>query len=88
MPKITINKENYLVVPSKTKFKKYDVYKKGKFLLSFGDVNYQQYHDKFGYFKILDHNDEKRRKNYRERHKNDKINNPDYAGYWSYNYLW
>lgn len=59
-----------------------------KYILSFGQKGMEQYKDKFGFYKDLDHNDKKRRDAYRSRHKNDNIDNPDYAGYWSWNYLW
>jgi len=78
----------YIVKVSSRKNKKYDVFKDDKYITSFGDKRYQHYQDKIGYYKNLDHNDMKRRDNYRSRHKNDYINNPLYAGYWSYNYLW
>ena len=41
--------------------KKYDVYKNGKYLVSFGDRNYQHYKDKtpLKAWSVLDHNDKK-----------------------------
>lgn len=78
----------YTIKVSTRKNKKYDVFKDDKYITSFGDKRYQHYKDLIGYYKNLDHNDTKRRDNYRSRHKNDKINDPDYAGYWAYNYLW
>jgi hypothetical protein len=80
--------EYKIVAPSKKKHKKYDVYKNDKYILSFGDLRYEHYHDKIGYYKNLNHGDKQRRSNYRKRHKNDHINDPDRAGYWSYWYLW
>jgi hypothetical protein len=74
--------------PSKHKHKKYDVYLDGKYKLSYGDSRYQQYQDKLGYYKNLDHLDPERRKRYRKRHHKDNIDDPNYAGYWSYWYLW
>jgi len=59
-----------------------------RYITSFGDKRYEQYKDKVGYYKNLDHNDKDRRKLYRDRHKNDNINDPNYAGFWSYKYLW
>lgn len=80
---------NFIVkAPSKNINKKYDVFENGKFIVSYGDRNYQHYKDKLGYYSELDHNDKQRRKLYRKRHAKDKINNPYYAGYWAYNYLW
>lgn len=78
----------YTIVPSKKTNKKYDVYKKGIYITSFGDVRYQQFKDKLGYYSHLDHFDENRRKAYRKRHANDYINDPMYAGYWSWKFLW
>ena len=59
-----------------------------RYICSFGDKRYEQYKDKIGYYKSLDHNDKERRKQYKERHKNDYINDPNYSGFWSYRYLW
>lgn len=56
--------------------------------IHFGDKRYQHYHDKIGLYKHLDHNDSKRRALYRQRHKKDKINDPEYPGYYSWRYLW
>ena len=78
----------YIIKVSNRRNKKYDVYKNGSYMVSFCDKRYQHYHDKFKNYSNLDHNDEKRRKAYRARHKNDRINDPDYAGYWAYNFLW
>ena len=50
--------------------------------ISFGDKRYQQYEDKvLKKYSHLNHYDEKRRSNYRSRHKNDKLNefSPGYA---------
>lgn len=79
----------YVSAPSRRKHKKYDVYDKDqRYMLSFGNTRYQQFHDKFKYYKHLNHEDEERRRLYTLRHKNNNINNPNYAGYWSYHYLW
>jgi len=59
-----------------------------RYILSFGDKRYQHYKDKIGYYKNLDHNDKQRRKLYRNRHKNDNIDDQNYAGFWSWHYLW
>ena len=72
--------------PSTVKNKKYDAYIDGK-KYSFGDQRYEQYHDKIGYYKDLDHLDDDRRYNYINRHKNDKLD--EYSpGYLSMYYLW
>ena len=56
--------------------------------ISFGDIRYQQYKDNvLGLYSHLDHNDIKRKNNYRNRHKHDKLN--EYiAGWLAYTYLW
>lgn len=74
--------------PSKRKFKKYDVYKDDKYITSFGDTRYDHYYDKIGYYKNKNHNDEKRRRLYRLRHKNDNLNDKNSSGYFSWFYLW
>lgn len=83
------NKFGYkFVAPSKREHKKYDVYDKDdKYLASFGDVRYQQYHDKIGHYKNLDHMDNQRRINYNTRHAKDLDNYP-HAGYFSGRFLW
>jgi hypothetical protein len=48
-------------------------------IVRFGDIRYEDY---------LLHGDEKRRKNYRQRHKHDNIDNENYSGFWSYWLLW
>ena len=56
--------------------------------ISFGDIRYQQYKDNvLGLYSHLDHNDIKRKNNYRTRHKHDKLNEYS-SGYFSYTYLW
>jgi len=74
--------------PSRRKNKKYDVYdNNNRYITSFGDNRYQQYIDLIGYYKNLNHYDKNRRDNYRNRHKNDKLNELS-AGFFSYYYLW
>lgn len=80
--------KGYTVKVSTRKNKKYDVYKDDKYITSFGDKRYQHYKDLIGYYKDLDHNDKKRRELYRLRHRNDNIDDPNYAGFWAWNYLW
>jgi hypothetical protein len=77
------------VAPSKTDHKKYDVYdvKTDKKIASFGDVIYNQYHDKIGHYKHLDTHNEARRRLYRLRHSGD-IHNKDGSGYWAAKILW
>ena len=71
---------------STRKNKKYDVYKNGKYLLSFGDSRYQHYHDKLGYYRHLDHNDEERRERYYKRFGEDA--DFESAKYFSHELLW
>ena len=66
--------------------KKYDAYKNGKYLLSFGSKINKQYYDKIGFYKNLNHLDNKRRDNYYKRF--GKEAKPDTAKYFSHNYLW
>ncbi len=78
--------------PSIHKDKKYDVYFKTPYgnktiNVSFGDIHYQQYHDKIGYYATLDHMNKKRRDRYRSRHQNDDLDHLT-PGYFSYYYLW
>lgn len=71
------------------KDKKYSAYTpKGK-LIHFGARSYDQYKDRaLGLYKAQDHKDKVRRKNYRTRHRSDYHNNPEYPGYYSWNFLW
>ena len=63
--------------------------KTGKIVnIHFGSSLHEHYRDSaLGAYKHLDHNDKKRRANYRKRHRNDKLNEYS-AGYFSWNYLW
>jgi hypothetical protein len=74
---------------SKTKNKKYDAIINidgNKKIVPFGDNRYQQYEDKIGSYKHLDHNDKVRRASYIARH---GANPAKYsAGWFSLNYLW
>ena len=63
--------------------------------INFGDKRYQQYHDKIGLYKDLDHNDKQRRANYRRRHSairtklGKRAIDIKYSPAWfSYHYLW
>lgn len=81
----------YKPFPSKREYKKYSVYVKsesgGKKLIHFGDKRYEQYFDKIGHYSHLNHNDKKRRKNYRSRHAGeDKDKNK--PGWWAWHKLW
>lgn len=78
----------YTVKVSTRKNKKYDIFKNGKYLLSFGDSRYQHYKDKLGHYSNLDHNDEERLRKFRERFGSKDFSNPDKALFWSWYYLW
>lgn len=75
------------VAPSTRKGKKYDVYKNGKKLASFGALGYEQYRDIIGHYSDIDHNDLKRRKAYRARHKGENLYK-DNPGWFAWHYLW
>lgn len=78
---------------SDRKGKKYKAEVYGK-IVHFGALGYQQYHDKIGLYSSLDHNDIKRRKRYRDRHKKIMIGSiPAYRikytpAWFSWYYLW
>jgi hypothetical protein len=57
--------------------------------INFGDKRYQQYKDStgLGLYSHLNHNDPKRRANYRKRHGANSLA-PYSANYFSYYYLW
>jgi hypothetical protein len=55
--------------------------------VGFGDKSYQQFFDKIGHYKTLNHNDPIRRKAYHDRHRKD-INNKYSSGWFSYHFLW
>lgn len=77
---------SYLIKPSTRKNKKYDVYKKGEYITSFGSLHHQQYKDVIGHYSHLDHNDEDRRRKYYQRHNKDY---PKYSADWfSKKFLW
>ena len=82
---------NFFLRVSNKKNKKYDVYKiennKLIYIVSFGDNRYEQYYDKLGYYKKLNHYDKDRLYRYyiRNGHHNNDVNS---AKYWSNNFLW
>lgn len=69
-----INEIGYAKWPKKY----YVVLKNGK-KVSFGDVRYEDF---------LIHKDKYRQFKYRQRHKNDNIDDPNYPGFWSWFILW
>ena len=75
----------YTFKKSTRKNKKYDAYKNGSYLLSFGDSRYEQYFDKIGLYSKQNHNDEKRRDSYHKRHGKAKFES---AKWFSHHYLW
>jgi hypothetical protein len=80
---------NWIVKPSTRKNKKYDVFKDGKYILSFGDKRYQHYFDKLGYYSNLNHLNKKRRDNYRRRAEGiGNLDNPYSANFFSFHFLW
>lgn len=86
---VTIKGTKFVVKPSTKKTKKYDVFdENGKMVLSFGARGYEHYRDKFGWYSSQDHNDPKRRENYRKRHKHTDFNNIYSPALWSWVYLW
>lgn len=84
--------KQFFITPSKKQNKKYDVYiydeikDKPKYLISFGDRNYEHYFDKIGYYSYLNHNDSIRKKRYYDRF--GKTNDYTSAKYWSNYILW
>ena len=76
---------------SSAKNKKYSVYVKDKDgspkLIHFGDKRYKQFNDKLGFYKSLNHNDEKKRELYYKRHGRD-TKGKNTAKYWSHKILW
>ena len=92
MINIMVYLDGYEFFKSNKKNKKYDVYKNGRFLASFGAIKdngmpYEHYFDKIGLFKQFNHYDEKRRENYKKRHYKD-IHKKDSPGFFAFNYLW
>ena len=71
---------------SKTKNKKYDAFKDGKKLASFGDKRYLHYKDKIGMYSSLNHLDKDRRRRYYARHGRQATRYS--AKYFSHKYLW
>jgi hypothetical protein len=73
--------------------KKYEVYdaKTGDYITAFGSKPHTHYFDKFGYYKHLNTLDKQQRKRFRDRHRKDRgvvEDNPQFAGWWAYRFLW
>ena len=77
----------YNPVKRDRKHKKYMVMTK-KGIIHFGDKRYQQFKDKIGLYKHLDHLDPKRRELYYKRHGDRNTKNKETAKYWSHIILW
>tara|TARA_R100001463_G_scaffold22320_1_gene53504 strand:+ start:3378 stop:3614 length:237 start_codon:yes stop_codon:yes gene_type:complete len=77
--------ELYKPIKSTRKNKKYMI-KTDKGIVHFGDNRYNQFKDKIGLYRDLDHNDKKRRDLYYKRH--GKSAKKDSAKYFSHKYLW
>jgi hypothetical protein len=80
------------IVKSRSKNKKYTAFLENRETgdmkkIHFGDSRYQQFFDKLGVYTHLNHNDEKRRKNYIKRHSVNSFE-PYSANYFSLKYLW
>lgn len=63
--------------------------------VQFGHQNYEQYHDKIGLYRHLDHHDAERRQRYRTRHQAIRLKTGQRAidvkyspAWFSYRYLW
>lgn len=78
----------YKFIISRRNEKKYDVYKDGKYLVSFGAKGYKQFKDKtpLKIYSALDHNDKERRKRYYQRFGKDA--KFESAKWFSHKYLW
>jgi hypothetical protein len=80
-------KDGYVFkVPKRKSKKKYDVYKDGEFLVSFGSNTNKQYKDKIGYYKNLDTLDKDKRKRFYDRF--GKSSTFESALWFSSKYLW
>ncbi|MCB9097713.1 MAG: hypothetical protein H6630_08900 [Arcobacter sp.] len=86
-----IQKDDYNFKKSSNKLKKYDAYKNGKKIASFGAIRkdgkpYEQFFDKIGLYSDYNHNSEKRKNAYFARHK--KTYPKESADWFSKKYLW
>ncbi len=85
-----VDDKTFYIKKSERKNKKYDVFDANqKYILSFGDSRYQHFHDAFGDYTYLNHNDPYRRANYRKRAEGmGNLSNPYSSNYWAYWTLW
>lgn len=79
--------ELYKPVKSTRKYKKYMVLTK-RGIIHFGDNRYNQFKDKLGVYKHLDHKDKDRQKSYYARHGEKNTKDKESAKYWSHKCLW
>lgn len=70
---------------STRKNKKYDAFMNGKYIVSFGDKRYQQYNDRIGLYRHLNHLDFDRKLRYFKRFGTAK---PLSAKWFSHQFLW
>jgi hypothetical protein len=91
---MTVKIGKYEYEKSDRKNKKLNVLVNGK-TIHFGDTRYEHFKDKTGIWSALDHNDDKRRKNYLTRTANIKdkagnltANDPSSANYHARRILW
>lgn len=81
-----VKKDGYVFRKSTRKNKKYDAFKDGKYITSFGSRFHEHYNDRIGLWSHKDHNDKERKRLYYARHgRNAK---KDTAKYFSHKYLW
>jgi hypothetical protein len=80
--------KGYEIRKSTRKLKKYDLYKDGKYFLSFGSSAHEQFRDTtpLRAYKHLDHGDEDRRRRYMARH--GTTTDKSSAKYWANKFLW
>ena len=65
---VEVEDKLFYIKKSEHKNKKYDVFDENyMYVTSFGDKRYQQYHDAFGEYNYLNHDDPHRRQNYKKR---------------------
>lgn len=74
------------------KNKKYDVFKDGNYIASFGGIHndgtpYTQFTDRIGAFSDYNNYDDNKRRNYKKRHEKDRHNKYS-AGWFSDIFLW
>ena len=79
-------KDGYIFRRSTKKHKKYDVFRDGVLIASFGDRRYQHFRDAIGLWSHLDHLDDVRRKRYYARHGKRAVR--ESPKWFSHNYLW